>query len=462
MIHELFDGLFIPALLYKNNDSKKVFPIKSALKKILILSGPIILGQISQMLIGVGDVYVASLYSTQAVAAVGVAVGIFNPILLFGTGLAMGISALFSIKRGEGKNMKGQLSSVLAYSSIIGLLLSFILLGLNTLVPYFGIKNSLVPSIQTYISIIAWSIIPSTVFQGLKEYMQSFEKVMAANLLTLAAVFINVLANYLLVFGFGSFSGLGELGLPIASLIIRILLCVSLLSYLLYKENLETINHKLNWELFKFSLPIAFAFFLEVLAFSLVSVLSGKLSVAAAAANSIVLTIASTLFMIPLSIASAASVKIGQAYGIKNKLAISTYIKAVLIITISYSFMSFSLLALAPEWLLRLFSQDLKVIQLGVGVCAIVAIFQFVDGIQVACSGILRGLNETLFPTLMVFLSYWFIGIPMGIYLTFYNNYGIKGLWVGLALGLASASVGLGVLLRKRFIRTMKLIDEAP
>jgi MATE family multidrug resistance protein len=427
--------------------------IPSALKQIAILSGPIILGQVSQTLIGAGDVYVASLHSTDTVASVGVAVGIMNPILLFGIGLTMGISALFSIKRGAGEAVKGKVSTVLAYSLAIGLILTLALWGVQLLIPYFGIQAPLVKPIQTYLSIIAWSIPPLIVFQGLKEYMQAFERVLAPNLLSIAAVIFNVIINYVLVFGWGPINGMGEIGLPIASVIVRVLLCLGLLGYLLLTEKWSFPEIRLPQELFKFSLPIASAFFLEILAFCLVSVLSGTLGVQEAAANNIILTLASTLFMVPLSLSSAASVKIGNAFGLQSRLAVKTYIQAVFVFTLSYSLFSSSLLAAAPHSLMSFFSNDPEVILLGVRVCYIVAIFQFFDCLQVTCSGVLRGLKETRFPLLMVVLAFWLIGIPTGTYLTYQLDFGIRGLWIGLALGLAVASIGLGFLLRRRYMR---------
>ena len=427
--------------------------LKKAIRQLTIIATPMILGQIGQTLIGAGDVYVASLYSTQLVASIGVANGIFMPVLIIGLGLMMGVSPLLANHRGSGIETKGYLVSFIVYALVVGLGLMLVLLGLTRYVDNFGLDPALVPSIKLYLSWIAWTIPFSLIFQGVKEYLQSFENVMFPNMLSIAAVFVNIVTNYFLVFGFGDVTGLGELGLPIASIIIRILLAIAIVLYAIPKEKWGRVSWTLNKEVAIFSYPIAIAFFLEVLAFCMVSILSGKLGVVSAAANNIILTLGSALFMVPMSVASAVAVKVGNALGRLDQSEVAIYMRAALSLTLTYSIFSSSILAFLPQELMSLFTDDVAVINLGVKVCYVAAIFQLVDCSQATFSGILRGLKETRSPSIMMFIAFWLLGIPYGIYLAFYRNYDIMGLWIGLALGLGIASVGLYFLVRRRFVK---------
>ena len=412
---------------------------------------PIIIGQLGQMLITAGDVYIATLFSTHSVAAIGVAGGIINPIFLFGIGLMIGISPSLAFLRGEGVSDKDHLFSIIIYSLVVGVATSIILVVFSDFIDNLGIEASLIPSIKLYISIVAWSLPFAIVFQGIKEYLQAFEKVFFPNLLSIVAVIFNLGLNYILVFGMGPIKGMGEVGLAYASLIIRILLCLCLLVYVLRDYPIKAFSKKLIQKIFKFSLPIAFMFFLEVLGFCTVSILSGKLGVIEAATNNIIMTIASISFMIPLSLSSAVAVKIGHSYGLRDKEMILDNIKGVLIATLFFILCSISFFIVLPFELMNFMSKNQDVVTLGVELLMIVAIFQLSDGLQVVLSGVLRGMNNTTLSSVMVLIGYWIIGIPTGYYLTFYAGYGAKGLWMGLAISLILVAVSLSIGTYKEF-----------
>ncbi|MDP7319172.1 MAG: MATE family efflux transporter [Bacteriovoracaceae bacterium] len=421
------------------------------MKSLVKLSFPIIIGQMGQMLIVAGDVYIATLFSTMAVAGIGVASGIINPIFLFGIGLMMGISPSLAYMRGESElDDKEHLSSILFYSISVGLILTFALILVNKYIYVFGVEQRLIPSITQYISIVAWSIPFAIAFQGVKEYLQAFEKVFIPNLLSILAVLINLVLNYVYVFGYQDIPAYGEPGLAYASVTIRVLLFFALLFYVFCKYKLAKISWRLMGTIFHFSLPIAFMFFLEVLAFCTVSVLSGRLGVVAAAANNIIMTIASVSFMIPLSISSAVAVKIGHAYGKKDYPLLLGQIKAAIILTILFVIFSASFFFLLPQVVMELMTQDEFVVELGVKLLLIVALFQLSDGFQVVLAGVLRGLKETKISSYLVFIGYWVIGIPCGIYLTFFAGAGPQGLWIGLSLALSLVAIALCLLTYKR------------
>lgn len=428
--------------------------LSTAISRLILLSIPIIIGQIGQMLIGAGDVFIASMHGTSTVAAVGVANGSVNPILLLGLGLMMGISPALAILRGKGKAKGNELSTMIFYALVIGLLSLVITLSYNQLIPYFGLEEEIVPQVMQYNRYIAFSFPFAILFQALKEYLQGYENVMFPNILSLVSAAINIGLNYYLVFGYGSFEGLGAVGLPIASIIIRSFLALFLLVYILNKEKLVKINFELSYDVFKFSIPIGLMFFMEVLAFCVAGVLSGKISVLAAATNNIIITIAATTFMIPLSLGSASAVKVGHALGRKSRKDIVSFIQAGIICMVIYTFVTSAIYFSIPDLLVDIMTDDIEVINLGMRLIFIVAIFQLVDNFQALFIGILRGLKYTKIPTVFVFIAFWIIGIPCGIYMAFNLDFGVSGLWIGLSFGLATMALTLGAYL---FIKLQKL-----
>lgn len=426
-------------------------------KELLALSFPIILGQLGQMLIGAGDVYIASLHSTTTVAAIGVATGFVNPIFLFGIGLTMGVSPVLAIKIGRGQNMRSSLKSILLFALLSGVCLSIVMSFFGVyLVDLSGIEKELVEPVKQYIGIVAWSFPFAMLFQAGKEYLQAHEEVVVPNLMALGAVVLNLAVNYILVFGLFSFEGLGIVGLALASLLIRVVLCLAILAYLL-KEKWGSASFGVIKDLLRLGFPTAFMFFLEVLAFCAVSVLSGKIDVLSAATNNIILQLASLTFMVPLSISSAAAVKVGNAYGSKNYRLVEESAKAAVFISLSFTVISAALFYFFPVAIMSITSQDSEVVQLGVRLLFIVALFQIVDGLQVTLAGILRGVEKAFQTALMVFVGYWFLGIPFGIYLAFMSdgNWGVTGLWIGLATALSILATCLGVycLIKREQIR---------
>jgi MATE family multidrug resistance protein len=423
-------------------------PTLKSLKQLIILSVPIILGQVGQMLIGTGDVYIAGLYSTNTVAAIGVANGLINPIFLFGIGLFMGVSPILSIERAQAKNSKNDLYNILIYALFAGVALSVLCYILTFVIDFIPIEAVLKPSIKAYIRVVCWSFPFAYLYQGVKEFLQAREEVFWPNFLSIIAVFLNVLINYFFVFGWGSIEGVGEIGLAYASVSIRVLLFISVL-FLVRKDLCYQFNFSFLKRVFLFSYPVAFMFFLEVLAFCSVSILSGFFSVTSAATNNIIMNLASIVFMVPLSISSAAAVKVGHAYGKNDFSEIKIQASSALIISFLFTIVSATVFILFPEPILKIFTHDMAVIKLGVQIVFVVALFQVFDGLQVTLSGILRGLDKTKLTSIMVFVGYWIFGIPIGVYLAYAHNLEVFGLWIGLALSLASVAILLGAFLIK-------------
>lgn len=424
--------------------------LKDSTKDLFLFSLPIIFGQLGIMLIGVGDIYIASMHETLSVAALGVAIAFINPIFLFGIGMMMGIAPMLSIKRGRGEDALKYYLGSLVYALLIGIVMSLSIVVLNEFIPFLGVKKELVPLIQRYIQITTWSFPFAFMFQAIKEFLQSFEKVFLPNLVAIIAVIVNLALNYLFVFGHFGFPKLGYDGLAYASFCIRIFLFV----FLIFATKSYLKKQKVDWtfikELFRFSFPIASMFFFEVLGFCFVSVVVGTIGISVAAANNIIMNIASVTFMIPLSISSAVTVKVGMQFGKGNYLGIRNFSFAALLLATSFMCITCCLYIFFPSEFLKYVTSDPDVIRIGVPILFIVGLFQIVDGLQITLSGILRGLEKTKEAFYVILVGYWVIGLPFGLLLCYTYTMGARGLWVGLAVSLAFVSVLLSVILHKK------------
>lgn len=401
------------------------------------------------MLIGFGDSFVAAKYSTDTIAAVGIALGVINPPFLFGIGVLSAISPMLAMRRGKGENTDNFFHDCLVMSLLIFVMVLLITFGLKSLVPLLGVSEHLLKDIDIYIEVTAWSFLPAYIYQAAREFLQAKEEVFFPNLLAILCVFLNVALNFVMVFGMYGVPEMGIAGTAWCSVIVRSLMAIAMLFYLSYRPKIKT-DFGFIKSMLKFGLPVGVMFLLEVTAFCLVSILAGKFGVVEAATNTIVLNMGSLAFMIPLSLSFALAVKVGKHYGAGNFIEVKRFISSAVLVTCVVMSFTVFIFTFFPENLIRIFTDDPKVITLGLSLFVLVALFQLFDGIQVILAGALRGLGTTREVSISAIVGYWVIGLPFGIWLAFEKNMGPHGLWTGLAISLFILSICLFFLVRKK------------
>lgn len=408
---------------------------------------PIIGGQLGQLMFWMGDNLVLGRYSTEGFASLGLAGAFSAPFLLLSSAVASAISVLIAQKSGRGESLEGTLKTFLMHglsSSLLFLILIWILI---FLLPYMGINPKLYEGTKVYLQISSFSLIGAILFQTLKEFLQGFGEILFPNLLIGSFILVNVGLDILLVFGFGPIPAMGIAGAAYATIILRTLMAIVLLIYVLRKYSLGlSIKIDLFKEVWKLGLPTSMASMMEILIFSLVTVLIGQMTVLDSAAHNIALQLATTTFYVPFALSSAASVKVGWAYGNKSWEDIENYTSGAVLL--SMIFMSIAALAyiLIPLPLVRIFTDKAEILEAGTYLLATVALFQIPDGLQVTLFGVLRGMNQVKKPFIWVTFSHYICGLPLGCLLAYHYNWGAKGLWVGLAVGLSVYSLCLSYL----------------
>lgn len=421
----------------------------AAFKELFIFALPIIFGHIGIMLVGTGDMIIAGRFSKECLAAIGLAISIANPIMMLGLGIQFAISPILAQKRGKGENVEQYFWSVMLLSFIIGTVASFATLLSVEIVPYFNYTPNLTKLIQEYLAITSFSTLFICLYQGLKEFFQSQERTIAANVIALVAVGVNLFFNYAFAFGEFGMPYLKEAGLAWASLSVRLFMGGTLF---LMARHLWNKNKSISWsfikEVWQLGVPITISIFFEVMAFCSVTLFVGKFSEDQIAANNLALNVASLAFMIPMSIASAVGVKVGHAYGEKNYSLIKTFAQVSLMTSIGFTCLMASVFYFQSELVISLFSTEADVVMWAKKLLFLVACFQLFDGAQVTLVGILRGISITRPSSIAIFIGYWLIGIPLGYFLGFYRGFEAQGFWMGLALSLALVAIMLSVILK--------------
>jgi MATE family multidrug resistance protein len=256
---------------------------------------------------------------------------------------------------------------------------------------------------------------------------------------------VNVVVNWVLIYGRFGLPALGVVGAAWATVLSRVALAVFLFAVIVYRERERpsglhdvpfAIDRLRIWAIVTLGTPAAGQILLEVGVFAAATALAATIAPAAVAAHQIVLNIVGFIFMIPYGLGTAAAVRVGQAVGRRDPDGVRAAGSAALVLATATMAASAILFAAAPELLLRGFTADAIVIDVGVGLFLVAAVFQLFDGLQTVTTGALRGLGNTKTPMLANLIGHWGIGLPIAYLLCFQRGWGVQGLWAGLAIGL--------------------------
>mgnify|MGYP001548979957 FL=1 len=432
------------------------------LRPTLRLAAPITAGQVGQMLMGVADTIMVGHVGTLALAACAFGNSMLMVIAIAGFGVLTAVSIRVSHAHGAG------LAQAMARAYYGGVGLSVIggvlcAVGVQLVYPLFhhlGQAPGVVEEARAYTIIVAWSLIPAWLTATARNYLESQSRPWPAFWIMFGGVLLNVFLNWVLIFGNLGAPELGLAGAGWATLISRIATFVAMTWFVLGASSAPTEGWKpdLEWwreqgALLKLGIPTGLQLLSEVGAFAVAALLIGRLGAVPLAAHQIAITCASTTFMVPLGVAMASTVRIGQAVGRG---------RSELLRPIGAGAWSIGLMAMATfsvvlitsgHAIARAFVSDPGVIVIAAQLLVIAGIFQLVDGVQVIGSGLLRGLRDTKAPMWITLAAYWGIALPLGGWLTFGRGEGAAGMWIGLAWGLLVAAVLLVV----RFVRKTRV-----
>jgi MATE family multidrug resistance protein len=315
----------------------------------------------------------------------------------------------------------------------------------------------------------ALSVWPFYVFVVLRQTLQAHHRVWPIGATVVAANVINVVLNYAWIYGNLGFPAMGVLGSAWATTASRWFMAGALLAlgwrtlsrYLTHVAP-NLLDPRPLARMLKLGLPIGVQMMLEGGAFNVVALLMGWLGVIQVAAHQIALNLASLTFMVPLGVSSAAAVIVGHGVGRGDADGVKRSTIASLTVGAGCMLCTGVLFITAPEMLAGLYTPDPVLLALAALLLPIAGVFQVFDGLQVVAIGLLRGLGDTRMPMIVNVVGFWFIGMPVSLWLGFGLDYGAEGLWWGLVVGLVIVAVFLIVRVRQREHHGLErvMIDE--
>ncbi len=427
--------------------------IRGELRPTFVLAWPVVTAELGWMTMGLVDTIIVGRVSAEALGAVSVGSHIFFAIAMFGIGMLFGLDYLVSYAHGAGRldEARRWLGQGLWLAASLAVLLTGVMMLLRANLDRLGIQPEVAVAAGPYLGALLWSFLPLLLFATLRRYLQALGQVRPVMIALVSANLLNLAANWLLVFGNWGFPALGAAGSGWATTASRVYLFLYLLVFTLRFEQRAGRGARLPLaleparvlRLARLGLPAALQLLLECGVFAVATVLAAGLAPIALAAHQVALSAASFTFMVPLGVSAAAAVRVGSALGRRKPVAAGLAGWSALLLGTGAMVVSALLFLVVPRPILRIFTTDLEVIAVGVGLLAVAALFQLFDGLQVVATGALRGAGDTRTPMLANLAGHWLLGLPIGAWLCYRAGWGIIGLWSGLCIGLIAVAIVL-------------------
>ena len=427
----------------------------------LLLAIPVVLAELGWVTMGLVDTLMVGGLGPEAIGAVGIGSSLFLGVCIFAMGLLLGLDTLVS--QSFGARRVEDCHRWLVHAVVLSVLLTvpvmLVLRFLSSALGAWGLNPAVLHLLRPYLDVLTWSVLPLLLYSSFRRYLQGMGVVRPVMVALIAANLVNLFVNWLLIFGRLGAPAMGVRGSAWATVIARIGMAAVLLGVILHRERGKRpglfatplrIEPARMRRLLALGLPAASQVTLEVGVFAAATALAGRLAPASLAAHQIGINIVSFTFMVPLGIASAGAVRVGQAVGRHDRVGAARSGWTALLFGTFFMSCAAATFLLFPRRLVSAFSPDAAVIETGVALLFVGAIFQLFDGVQGVATGVLRGLGDTRTPMLWNLAAHWFIGLPLGYALCFVAGYGVIGLWWGLSTGLIICGVALLVVWSRR------------
>ncbi|EDY84085.1 MATE efflux family protein [Verrucomicrobiia bacterium DG1235] len=427
----------------------------------LRLAGPIVLGNLGQILIGVVDTLMIGRLGVAPLGASAFVNNVFVIPLVTMMGLLAAVTVLVSQSKGaaDDRQVGRIVRHGLGLTAVVSIAM-FLLMAANSLfLDRYGQEAVVVEASRSYYWLIAASMIPALLYHCLKSVWEGLGWSRLPMLVLLAGIGLNVLLNWLLIFGKLGLPALGLEGAGWATLIARWAIAIAMFALTLRARRFAAYLPRrwlsgYRWtefrKMLKLGLPMAAQHLFEVGAFGGAGIIVGWISKEALAAHQIAMSCAAMAFMIPLGLSIACGIRVGEAYGGGDHARLRMIYSSALGFSLAQTVVSALFFLLAGGLLASLFVEDEQVVSIAASIFVVVGLFQIFDGAQVTILGALRGISDVNVPMLITFVTYWILALPVGYVIGFPLGFGAIGVWMGLAIGLFAAALALYLRLRQR------------
>lgn len=435
--------------------------LRSEASKTAKLAYPIILGELAQMALGIIDTAMVGAVSYKHLAASSLVQSVIIIPFVLGIGITISVSQLVSQSHGQrdGQQVSHYLYNGFWLSAITALVISLSLEFGQNILFHLNQDPEVAMLAVPYLQIIGWSIIPMLLFMALKQFTDGLEFTKTAMILSLLALPINVLLNWIMIFGNWGFPRLELVGAGWGTLITRTLIFIALgvvvlrhstfKKYIAVRKKQWVFSLKTMKELLHIGIPSSLQLSMEAGAFAVSGILVGTIGAVEQAAHQIALSIASVTFMVSMGLSQAGSIRTSNAFGRKDWPTISLIGRSTIMMALSYGVTCALAFIIFRHQLPLIFNDNPEVLALSALLLLYAAIFQISDSTQVICAGLLRGIKDVKIPTLFIAIAYWVVGIPVGCLLAFYYEMGAAGIWTGFIIGLTLSALFLSFRFRK-------------
>ena len=441
-------------------------------KRILTLAFPVVLAQAGQLTTQFADTAMVGNYGGEdpvPLAAVSLGSSLFLLIYLAALGLALAITPLVGEQyaRGDRREVGRLFENSVIYCTLIGVVATAIAIALRPFISVLGEWMSapgqnitLVAEMALpYYDMLVWSIIPLMLFLAVKQFLEGIGNTKTAMWITLGGNALNILLNYIFIFGKWGAEPMGAEGAGLATLISRVAQTVAIVLYYYVSRRLriyrafferDAITKSYIRSLFKVGYPISFQMVLESAAFILTSILALSFGEVAAGSMQVSFSIANTAWMITVAIGSASTIVVSHLYGARQRAELRYTVAATYHLGLAWGTFMAVVFILFREQLATIFTDNQDVIALTANLMIFIAIYQFSDAIQGLSISMLRGLQDVKVIMPIVLISYLGLNIPIGCWLAYGLDMGCQGLVIGLIVGLTAAALMTFIRLRKQ------------
>ena len=431
-------------------------------KGLLKLGLPIMVGQLGIIILSFADTMMVGRYSTDSLAAASFVNNMFNLVIVFATGFSYGLTPVIGnlFGRGEKKRVGETLKNALLVNGAAALILTFLMFVLYMNIGRMGQPMELLPLMRPYYILLLVSLVFILLFNAFKQFAEGITDTMTPMFIILGGNLLNIIGNWLLIYGKSGFPEMGLMGAGIATLVSRIaMLLVFVLIFLTagryrkYREGFSAghLSRKDFSLLSRMGLPVGLQMGMETASFSLSTVMVGWLGTVALAAHQVMLTVGQLGFMMYYGMAAAVAVRASNFHGRGEMLHVRNTVSAGFRLILAMAFVTSVSVLLLRDSIGYIFADNAEVAVMTAHLVIPFVIYQFGDGMQCNYSNALRGISDVKMVTLYAFIAYFLISLPSGYLFGFILDWGLPGIWMSFPLGLTSA----GLLFFFRFRRTM-------
>ncbi|TKD62395.1 MATE family efflux transporter [Flavobacterium sp. ASW18X] len=439
----------------------------------LKLAAPVVLGMLGHTFVAFADNVMVGQLGTAELAAVSLGNSLVLIFMYVGIGFTTALTPL--VAEADGANdipmAKKLFKHGLLVCLIIGAVMFTLIMCSKNLLYYMEQPPEVVALAMPYLNLVAVSMVPMIIFQAFKQFADGFSQTKYPMYATIVSNVVNILLNYIFIFGAFGAPKLGIIGAAIGTLVSRVVM-VLFVWYLMYHKpkfkvyfqglTLKTIEKKIINKIMALGFPSAMQVFFEVGIFTSAVWLSGVLGKNAQAANQIALNLSSMTYMVGIGLSVAAMVRVGNQKGLQNFKELQRIASSVFFLTLLIEVVFAALFLVFRHAFPTIYldvddlanqQDNIAVIALAAKLLLVAAFFQISDGIQVVVLGALRGLQDVKIPTIITFIAYWLVGFPISYYLGLHTELASTGIWLGLLSGLTVSAVLL-------YIRFKLLTDK--